>query len=171
MDVMTVGYSWRVPRAIALCGCRRAQDEALAISVVACRTQFAAPQAVARRSIVTQPVQRHASDERQIGGRMVLAGAAGILATLHVQDPVWLMFNRPMAADRLREARDIGERAQNIATLGRGAIPNEAGGRDPPHCLEPGPLGLGHQPVDSVAQDNAADLDPSMILVEGVQAR
>ncbi len=76
--------------------------------------------------------------------------AEGILATLHIQNPMWLILDPSMAADRLREALWIGERAQEIAVLRGGVLANDAGGRDPPHGLESGPVGFGRQPRDLV---------------------
>ena len=85
---------WRA-RAITLCGSWTglAEEQAQPVIIVESGAESATADAVARRAIVAQHVQRHATDQGQVFGGMVLAGLASILAELHVQDPVLLVFD------------------------------------------------------------------------------
>ena len=51
------------------------------------------------QAIVSEQVEGHATHQSPVCGGVVLPGSAGILAKLHVQDPVLLIFDPPMAAD------------------------------------------------------------------------
>jgi len=99
-------------RAIALCGnwTGLAEEQAQPVIIVESGAESATADAVARRAIVAQHVQRHATDQGQVFGGMVLAGLASILAELHVQDPVLLVFDaqwpRTMAANRSRSGNE-----------------------------------------------------------------
>jgi len=75
------------------------KEQAQPVSIVESGPEFAAPKAIPHRAIVAQHVQGHAADHGQIFRRVVAPCPAGIFAKLHVQDPMLLIFDAPMAAD------------------------------------------------------------------------
>ena len=74
-------------------------------------------EAVPGRAIVAQHVEGYATNHGPVFRRVVAAGPAGILAELHVQDPVLVVFDPPMGADGHREPVPLRERAQEIAAF------------------------------------------------------
>ena len=94
------------------------KEQAQPVSIVESGPEFAAPKAIPHRAIVAQHVQGHAADESQILGGVVVPGTAGILAKLHVQDPVLLIFDAPVAPHDGGESIPFRERAEEIAALG-----------------------------------------------------
>lgn len=51
-----------------------------------------------------QRLQAGAADQAEIGGGMILASSIGVLAELYVEDPMLLVFYRPVIAYRQRNA-------------------------------------------------------------------
>ena len=121
---------------------------------------FAATKAIAGQAIVAQQVEGHATRQGQVFGGVVLPGPAGILAELHVQDPVLLIFDPSMAADGGCKPVALRERAQEITAFRAGLVADDAGGLDPPNRPESGPAQFRLQPVD-----------PAVILLHRFQNR
>ena|GEM_PF-3104844 len=126
--------------------------------------------AVARRAVVAQHIQSHAADEGQVFGGMGLPGPAGILAELHVQDPVLLVFDAPVAAHDGGEPVPFWERAQEVAAFGAGFFPDDAGGLHPPDGLQSRPVRSRVEPVNRTAQRIAPNLNPALVFLDGCVA-
>lgn len=62
-----------------------------------------------------QQVECGASDQAEIGRRVIFACSVGILAELHVEDPMLLIFDGPVIAYCQRYAGDVAQRAPVIA--------------------------------------------------------
>ena len=75
------------------------KEQAQPVIIVEGGPEFAAADAAAHRAIVTRHIEGHTADHGQVFGGVVLPGSAGILAESHVQDPVLLIFDPPLAAD------------------------------------------------------------------------
>ena len=97
---------------------------------------------------MAQHVKGQAANQGQVFRRVVAAGSAGILTELHVQTPVLLIFDAPVAAHGGREPVPLRERAQEIAAFRTGLVTDDPSGFHPPDRLEPGPVRLRVQPVD-----------------------
>ena len=93
-------------------------------------------------AVVAQHIQSHAADEGQVFGGMGLPGPAGILAELHVQDPVLLVFDAPVAAHDGGEPVPFWERAQEVAAFGAGFFPDDAVDSTRPTACSPAQSGL-----------------------------
>src|SRR5829696_578298 len=61
----------------------------------------------AARGVSPQQVQREFADQREVCGTVADPGATGILAKRHIQHPMDLVFNSPMAAYRLGDRLGI----------------------------------------------------------------
>ena len=114
---------------------------------------------------MAQHVQGHAADEGEVLSGVVVPGTAGILAKLHIQDPVLLIFDGPVAPHDGGEARGIGKGAEEIAALGGGFIPDDPSGLHPPHSVQSGPVRFRVEPVNGMTQRRPANLNPAMVFL------
>ena len=91
----------------------------------------------------------------------------GIFAKLHIQNPMLLVFDAPVATDRGGEAVLIRERTQEVATFGADAFADDPRRLDAPDRLEPRLMGFGVQPVEVATEGIAPNLDAPRIFLDG----
>jgi hypothetical protein len=72
---------------------------------------LATAQAVFIFRVAPQQVQRHPANEPQMGGGMIFSGPIVILAELHVEHPMFTIFDTPVPAHGLGNVRQASERA------------------------------------------------------------
>ena len=58
--------------------------------------EFATADAIARGAVVAQYVQGHPADQDPVFHRVIVARPTGIFAKLHIQDPMLLIYGRPI---------------------------------------------------------------------------
>lgn len=92
-------------------------------------------------------VQGHPADQGQVLGRVVATRPTVSFPTLHIQDPVRLMFDPPVTADGGGEPVRRRKRAEEIATVGTDLIADDPGELHPADRLQPGPVRFRIEPV------------------------
>jgi hypothetical protein len=76
------------------------EKEAQAVIIIEGSAEFAAADAVTRRTVMTQHIQGDAADQGQVFRRVIVARPTGIFPKLDIQDPMLLIFNTPVTAHR-----------------------------------------------------------------------
>src|SRR5687768_10910114 len=71
-----------------------------------------------------EDVEGELSDDGEVLGAMILAGAAGVLVEQHIEDPVEIVLDAPMGARDVEQLlADRGREARKYRTLALAGLP------------------------------------------------
>src|SRR5208283_1506764 len=104
-------------------------------------------------------------DGREVGGRVLFADAAFVVAKEHVHHPVETVFDAPMAPDGLGESSRIRLEGGDVVTgLALDPACDLAGAFDHDDALKPWPVVAGFEPGDIVNRRRCPGLDAPVVL-------
>src|SRR5574337_1734732 len=115
--------------------------------------------------LAAEHVERDAADRGEVARRMVFAGAAGVFAEGHVQDPVQIVLHAPMGAHGRGEADGVGRQRRDEEPgfdRDRAGLLARAAQGEGEDARQPLPAGMALREPGGVGGADRAFLDPAV---------